>query len=62
MNNDPKVNEIWQRRWQQDPAPDLHELIEKHGGYDRIPPEAWAQWDRLSEAWRRRHRMPVVLP
>ena len=26
------------------PAPDLQELIRKHGGYDKISPEAWAEY------------------
>jgi hypothetical protein len=36
--------------------PDLQELIELHGGYDKIPPEAWTEWDRLYAAYRERQR------
>ena len=28
------------------PAPDLQELVAKHGGYNKITAEAWAQYDR----------------
>jgi len=28
------------------PAPDLQAPVERHGGYGRIPPEAWAQHDK----------------
>jgi hypothetical protein len=27
-------------------APDLQELVARFGGYDRITPEAWAEYDR----------------
>jgi hypothetical protein len=33
------------------PAPDLQALTSKHGGYDRIPPEAWAEHDRAMAEW-----------
>ena len=39
-----------------DPAPDLQALISKHGGYDRIPPEAWAQHDQAMADWQERRR------
>ena len=26
-------------------APDLQQLVAKQGGYDKITPEAWAEWD-----------------
>ena len=38
------------------PAPDLHELIEHHGGYDKIPPEAWTEYDRALADWQERRR------
>jgi hypothetical protein len=36
--------------------PDLQEWIKFYGGYSRIPPEAWAEWDRLNEAYRERQQ------
>jgi hypothetical protein len=33
------------------PPPDLHALIRKHGGYSKIPAEAWAEWDRDVAQW-----------
>jgi hypothetical protein len=36
--------------------PDLQEWIEFYGGYHNIPPDAWADWDRLYEAYRERQR------
>jgi hypothetical protein len=38
-------------------APDLQELIARHGGYDKIAPEAWAEWDRLNAEWQERQRL-----
>jgi hypothetical protein len=34
--------------------PDLQELVRAHGGYDRITPEAWANYDRELADWRLR--------
>jgi hypothetical protein len=36
------------------PAPDLQELVARHGGYDKIPPEAWAEYDRAMAEWQER--------
>ena len=36
--------------------PDLREWIAFYGGYHNIPPEAWAEWDRLYAAYRERQR------
>jgi hypothetical protein len=38
-------------------APDLQELVARFGGYDKITPEAWAQFDAdmaAYQAWIRR--------
>ncbi len=38
-------------------APDLQTLVANHGGYNKITPEAWAQFDRemeMYQAWLRR--------
>jgi hypothetical protein len=32
--------------------PNLQAWVAFYGGYDKITPEAWAQWDRLYEAYR----------
>jgi hypothetical protein len=44
------------------PAPDLQELVGCHGGYDKITPEAWAEYGRAMADWheRRRTRRVVV--
>lgn len=34
------------------PPPCLQQLVEAHGGYHRITPEAWAQYDRDVAKWR----------
>ena len=42
-------------------VPDLQALVAKHGGYDKITPEAWAEWDRqkaLFQAQRRNKQPP----
>jgi hypothetical protein len=38
------------------PAPDLQELVRKHGGYDKITPEAWAEYDRVLAEWQEAKR------
>ena len=38
------------------PAPHLQELVRKHGGYDKISPEAWAEHDRAMAEWQERRR------
>jgi hypothetical protein len=40
-----------------DPPPDLQELVRKHGGYNRITREAWAAWDRANAEWQARRRL-----
>jgi hypothetical protein len=42
------------------PAPNLQDLVAKHGGYDKIPPEAWAEWDRINADYQQ-HRRDVLL-
>jgi hypothetical protein len=51
--------------WLRDhPEPGLAELVERYGGYSRIPPEAWADFDRRMAEWkevyRRRHEAGVA--
>ena len=43
----------WLRR---NPPPDLQVLVERFGGYDKIPSEAWAEFDRAMAAWHERRR------
>jgi hypothetical protein len=38
------------------PAPDLQELVARHAGYDKITPEAWAEYDRAMAEWQERRR------
>lgn len=33
------------------PAPNLQDLVARHGGYDRITPEAWAQFHAETKHW-----------
>jgi len=38
--------------WPKPPsAPSLQELVERHGTYDRITPEAWAEYDAATVKW-----------
>jgi hypothetical protein len=32
--------------------PRLLDLVRKHGGYDKITPESWAEWDRETAEYR----------
>lgn len=32
-------------------APDLQQLVEQYGGYDKITPEAWARHDEAMRKW-----------
>ena len=46
------------------PEPSLQQLVERYGGYSRVPAKAWADFDRRMEAWRdayrRRHQSDGV--
>ena len=42
-----------------DEAPNLQDLVARYGGYDKIPPEAWARWDAANAEWQQRRRMIV---
>jgi hypothetical protein len=44
----------------ENPAPDLQELVRKYGGYNKITAEAWAEWDRDVEAWRKRYALRAI--
>lgn len=43
-----------------DSYPDLGALIERCGGYARITPEAWAEFDAQAARWKARHRPRTV--
>jgi hypothetical protein len=43
-------------RLKKNPEPSLQELVERHGGFSRVPPEAWAEFDRKMDDWKRRYR------
>jgi hypothetical protein len=49
--------ERWRQKLRADPPPDLQELVVRHGGYDKITPEAWAEYDRTMMAWKARRRV-----
>ena len=36
--------------------PDLQKLVRAHGGYDRITPEAWAEFDELNRQYQTSRR------
>jgi hypothetical protein len=39
-------------RWLADnPPPDLQELVERYDGYSKVPPEAWADFERAKVVW-----------
>jgi hypothetical protein len=40
--------------------PDLQEWMEFYGGYQNIPPEAWAEWELLCAAYRERQRIEAI--
>jgi hypothetical protein len=39
-------------RTRNEPAPDLQELVRAWGGYNKIPPDAWREFDAAMKAWR----------
>jgi hypothetical protein len=39
-----------------DSPPDLQALVAKFGGYNKITPEAWAEWDRRNAEYQQRRR------
>jgi hypothetical protein len=42
------------------PEPSLDELVERHGGYSRIPTSAWIDFDRRMERWREAYKQRHV--
>jgi hypothetical protein len=54
---------IWNRRpetfseWlAANPEPSLQELVERHGGFARVPVAAWLDFDRRMARWRESYR------
>ena len=42
------------------PEPNLQDLVERYGGYSRVPPEAWADFDHRMERWREAYKQRHV--
>jgi hypothetical protein len=40
----------------QNPEPNLQELVERYGGFSRVPVEAWQKFDKRMDDWKRRYR------
>jgi hypothetical protein len=40
---------------EKNPEPSLQELVECYGGFSRVPVEAWQEFDRRMEDWKRRY-------
>jgi hypothetical protein len=40
--------------------PDLQELVARFGGYDKITPEAWAEYDRAMAEWQIKRREMIA--
>jgi hypothetical protein len=40
--------------------PNLQDLVAEHGGYDKIKPAAWADFDKRMAAWHRARRIHAV--
>jgi hypothetical protein len=38
-------------------APDLQELVARFGGYSKVPPEAWTEYDQAMAEWHRARRV-----
>ena len=43
------------------PAPSLQVLVQKYGGYHRITPQAWAEYDRAVAQWKEDVRLGFAL-
>jgi hypothetical protein len=43
------------------PPPDLQALVIKHGSYDKITPEAWAEFDAAMAEWKERVRLGMAV-
>ena len=39
----------------------LQDLVERYGGYSRVPPEAWAAFDRRMQRWREEYKQRIRL-
>jgi hypothetical protein len=40
------------------PQPALHDLVQRYGGYHRVPADAWAQFDQDTADWQARRIRP----
>jgi hypothetical protein len=54
---------IWNRRYDSfsewlaaNPEPDLQALVERWGGFSRVPVEQWLDFDRRMARWREAYR------
>jgi hypothetical protein len=42
------------------PPPNLQDLVAKSGGYNRITPEAWAEWDQQNDECQAKYRRALA--
>jgi hypothetical protein len=42
---------LYTQQQKQESPPDMHDLIVAHGGFHRIPPEAWYNFERAMQTW-----------
>jgi hypothetical protein len=53
---------IWKRyasfgEWlREHPEPSLQELVQRHGGFSKVPPEVWHRFDAELRAWQEAYR------
>lgn len=47
----PKTDPDFRTWLKANPSPSLQDLVETYGGYDKIPPEVWAEYDALVKDW-----------
>ena len=54
--------EGYKRHWlREHPCPDLQELVQQYGGYDKITPEAWAEYNLALIEWKNIRRGALLL-
>ena len=52
-----RVLKSFSERVREDPPPDLLKLVTDHGGYEKVPEEAWEAFRKQRKAWEKRWRL-----
>jgi hypothetical protein len=55
-DNEPTPYETFSQWLADHPEPNVQDLVERYGGYSKVPIEAWADFDRRMAEWREAYK------